>query len=70
MKHLPLLILGLAFGSPLYPCSIFKYTVDDRTYFCGNEDWTAKDPAIQTFKPKGSEHGLTYAGFGRHGIIG
>lgn len=45
------------------PCSIFKYTAEGRTYFCGNEDWTASDPAIQTVKARGSDNGYILLGW-------
>ena len=63
MRVLFALLLLLAVPISVYPCSIFRYTIDTRTYFCGNEDWTLADPAIQTFKAQGSDYGYILLGW-------
>ena len=63
MKLLAVVTALVAVAVSAFPCSIFKYSVDGRTYFCGNEDWTATDPAIQTFKPNGNEYGCAVLGW-------
>jgi choloylglycine hydrolase len=47
----------------LFPCSIFTYKIGPSVFFCGNEDWTAKDPAIITIKPKNNEYGVLLFGW-------
>ncbi len=47
----------------LYPCSIFRYSINGRTYFCGNEDWSATNPAIMTCQPKENEYGVVLFGW-------
>jgi hypothetical protein len=61
-----MIVVLLAISADVYPCSIFKYSVDGRTYFCGNEDWTAKDPAIQTYKANGKQYGYVLFGWGTY----
>jgi len=56
-----MLLLAVTLGA--YPCSIFKYAIAGRTYFCGNEDWTALDPAIQTFRAQGKDYGFVLLGW-------
>jgi hypothetical protein len=62
-RIVPILALMLAIPGGAFPCSIFRYTVDGRTYFCGNEDWTARDPAINTYKAKGNDYGYVLFGW-------
>lgn len=47
----------------LFPCSIFTYKIGSTVFFCGNEDWTAKDPAILTIKPENNEYGVVLLGW-------
>ena len=63
MKFSCMIVVLLAISAAVYPCSIFKYSVAGRTYFCGNEDWTAKDPAIQTYKAIGKQYGYVLFGW-------
>lgn len=63
MKTLAILLALLASAATAFPCSIFKYSVDGRTYFCGNEDWSATDPAMQACSPKGGDYGYVLLGW-------
>jgi hypothetical protein len=63
MKTVFALLLLLSTTMSAYPCSIFRYTIDGRTYFCGNEDWIATDPALQTFTPRGRDYGCVLFGW-------
>ncbi len=63
MKIVCTMLLLVAATLGVYPCSIFKYTVAGRTYFCGNEDWTAVDPAMLTSKARGKEFGYVLFGW-------
>jgi hypothetical protein len=63
MRTIWALALLLATSGGAFPCSIFKYVVEGRTYFCGNEDWTARDPAINTYKARGNEYGYVVFGW-------
>ena len=47
----------------VFPCSIFTYKIGSTTFFCGNEDWTAKDPAILTIKPENNKYGVVLFGW-------
>jgi hypothetical protein len=66
MRLLPIALVLSVLSAYVYPCSIFRYSVEDRTYFCGNEDWTARDPAIQTFKSRGTSYAYVIAGWKSH----
>ncbi len=58
-----LLGAGLALqGVPVQPCSIFSCRTEAGTFFCGNEDWTATDPAFMTVPPRDGAYG--YVAFG------
>lgn len=51
----------------IFSCSIFKYIdTDGVVYFCGNEDWSATDPAIMTMKPDGKSLGVILFGWQRY----
>jgi hypothetical protein len=63
MRTVCMLTLLVGVAGAAFPCSIFRYTVDGRTYFCGNEDWTAHDPAINTYKATDSEYGYVLFGW-------
>jgi hypothetical protein len=63
IKRLAAILSLLALASSAFPCSIFKYSIDGRTYFCGNEDWTATDPAIRTSRPRGNDYGYVLFGW-------
>jgi len=63
MKIISTLVLLVLIALSVYPCSIFKYATAGRTYFCGNEDWIASDPAIQTIKPKDNDYGCILFGW-------
>jgi hypothetical protein len=62
MKRVLLIIL-CAVSIEVFPCSIFKYSIGNSYYFCGNEDWTAKDPAIMTIPRKKNEYGVIIFGW-------
>ena len=47
----------------IFPCSIFTYKIGSSVFFCGNEDWTAKDPAILSIKPENNEYGVVLLGW-------
>jgi len=58
------LIITVLQSSIISPCSIFKFIDDDGTvYFCGNEDWSAKDPAILTLKQDDNNFGVVIFGW-------
>jgi hypothetical protein len=63
MKLLCMMIVLFAISADVHSCSIFKYRVEGRTYFCGNEDWIARDPAIQTYKATGKQYGYVLFGW-------
>jgi hypothetical protein len=63
VRLLPIGLVFIVLSANVFPCSIFKYSVEDRTYFCGNEDWTARDPAIQTYKSRGASYAYIIAGW-------
>ena len=63
MKVVSVLVLLLSATTNLYPCSIFKYTTNGRTYFCGNEDWTATNPAIMSCSAKDNDYGYILLGW-------
>ncbi len=63
MRMLAIVLAMLALAAVAFPCSIFKYHVDGRTYFCGNEDWSATDPAIQSCRPRGKDYGYVLFGW-------
>ncbi len=63
MKPVFSLLLGLFVSVNTYPCSIFTYSIDGRVYFCGNEDWIMKDPAIRTYPPSGKDYGYIIIGW-------
>jgi len=63
MKLLSVIVVLFAVSIAAYPCSILMYSVDGRTYFCGNEDWTATDPAIQTYKAETNHYGYVLFGW-------
>jgi hypothetical protein len=63
MKRFAAVLTLLTIATSAFPCSIFKYSINGRTYFCGNEDWTATDPAIMTSKPKGNDYGYILLGW-------
>jgi hypothetical protein len=58
-----LALLFFAQSLALYPCSIFKYVADGQVFFCGNEDWSATDPALTTIPPVGGKYGLVLLGW-------
>lgn len=62
MKQLLIIIL-LCQTILASPCSIFKYKTGEYVYFCGNEDWTAKDPALIAIKQQKNDYGLVLLGW-------
>ena len=62
MKRL-FMLLCLVESITLFPCSIFTYKIGSSIFFCGNEDWTAKDPAILAIKPENNEYGVVLLGW-------
>jgi len=67
MKIVLTFVLFLLSSLGAFPCSIFRYTVDGRTYFCGNEDWTIRAAAIQSHKA--ANGGYAYAILGWSGLL-
>lgn len=57
-----LMILLLRGGSTAAACSIFSCRTEAGTFFCGNEDWTATDPALATYPARNGSYG--YVAFG------
>lgn len=47
----------------VFACSIFMYQNDSAVYFCGNEDWSATDPAIFTVPAKEEKYGVILLGW-------
>ena len=62
MKKMVIIILCFQ-AFTVFPCSIFTYQNETGTYFCGNEDWGAKDPAMFTIKASGNEYGVVLLGW-------
>jgi hypothetical protein len=62
MKKIFVLIL-LIYALTAFPCSIFKYSYNGKTFFCGNEDWSAKDPAIMTMRQTETHYGIVLLGW-------
>jgi hypothetical protein len=58
-----LVFLLLAQSLSLFPCSIFKYVADGQVYFCGNEDWSATDPAMVTIPSEKGKYGMVLLGW-------
>lgn len=63
MRIVPTVALFLVSSIASYPCSIFRYTTGGRTYFCGNEDWTARAAAIQTRTAAGGDYAYALVGW-------
>lgn len=47
----------------LFSCSIFMYSENGHAWFCGNEDWSATDPALLGVKGDASSHGYALLGW-------
>jgi choloylglycine hydrolase len=48
---------------PAFACSICAYSIDGRAYFCGNEDWSATDPAMLSAPASKDSYGYLILGW-------
>jgi hypothetical protein len=58
-----ILLISLASIAPVAACSICAYSVDGRAYFCGNEDWSATDPAMRSYPASKGSYGYLLLGW-------
>lgn len=65
MRKTPLIMFAFAavLAARAGACSIFMYSVGGRTYFCGNEDWTARDPAMRSYQARKGAYGYVLFGW-------
>jgi hypothetical protein len=60
---LSLILVSMFIPYEISPCSIFKYSRDGKTFFCGNEDWIFTNPAIQSYPPLDNNYGYVLLGW-------